>query len=136
VATAGEQLELIGEPGALRERLEAAPRGEPLLLIVDLTELSLATIAAWCGTSIQMISAPYGRIIRRHEGASPIELDEQFRAGKVEAMSLVLPASERSDGVQQGGSTSRVLSPHDAGWVQSESKGHKLPRPRRRKGAV
>jgi integrase len=31
--------------------------------------LSLATIAGWCGTSIQMISETYGRMIRRYEGA-------------------------------------------------------------------
>jgi hypothetical protein len=40
-----------------------------------------------------MISATYGRIIRRHEGASPIKPDEQFRAGTVEAMSLLPTAS-------------------------------------------
>jgi integrase len=27
--------------------------------------ISLATIASWCGTSIQMISRTYGRMIRR-----------------------------------------------------------------------
>src|SRR5438105_11196557 len=33
-----------------------------------------------------MFSATYGRMIRRHEGASPVSLDEQFRMGKVEAI--------------------------------------------------
>jgi integrase len=51
--------------------------------------LSLATVAAWCGTSIQMISATYGRMIRRLEEAPPVSLDEQFRAGKVEATALL-----------------------------------------------
>ena len=51
--------------------------------------ISLPTVAGWCGTSIQMISETYGRVIRRYEGASPVPLDEQFTAGKVEAMTLL-----------------------------------------------
>jgi integrase len=51
--------------------------------------ISLATIASWCGTSIQMISQTYGRVISRYEGASPVTLDEQFRTGRLEAMSLL-----------------------------------------------
>jgi hypothetical protein len=51
--------------------------------------VSLATIAQRCGTSIQMISQTYGRIIPRHEGASPVALDEQFRTAMVEAVSLL-----------------------------------------------
>jgi hypothetical protein len=51
--------------------------------------ISLATIAAWCGTSIQMISQTYGRVITRYEGAAPVTLDEQFRTGRLEAMSLL-----------------------------------------------
>jgi hypothetical protein len=82
-------------------------------------------------------AATYGRIIRRHEGASPIELDEQFRAGKVEAMSLLSTASECSYGVEQGGSTSRLLGPSTTqGGSKSGSKGHKLPLSRRRKATV
>jgi len=51
------------------------------------------------------ILATYGRIIHRHEGASPIGLDEQFRAGKVKAMSLLSADWKRSDAVEQGGSS-------------------------------
>jgi integrase len=51
--------------------------------------ISLATIAGWCGTSIQMISQTYGRTIRRYEGTSPVALEEQFRTGRLEAMSLL-----------------------------------------------
>jgi integrase len=73
--------------------------------------LSLATIAAWCGTSIQMISATYGRMIRRHEGASPITLDEQFRAGKVEAMSLLSATTDGLAGTATGRSTGPIRDP-------------------------
>jgi hypothetical protein len=99
--------------------------------------VSLATIAAWCGTSIQMVSATYWRIIRRHLGASPIELDERFRAGKVEAMSLLSAVSTRSDAADQGGSTGRFLDPATTqGGSAGGSTGQKLPRARRRKAAV
>jgi hypothetical protein len=85
--------------------------------------ISLATIAAWCGTSIQMISATYGRIIQRHEGSPRIDLDEQFRAGKVEAMALLSASPKRPHAAKQGGSTSSCLDPLTAqdgstgGWV-------------------
>jgi hypothetical protein len=91
--------------------------------------VSLATIAAWRGTSIQMISATYGRIIRLHEGASPIKLDEQFRAGKVESMSLLSAASKRSDGVEQGGSMARFLDPSATQGGSKGSTGPKLLTP-------
>ena len=82
-------------------------------------------------------AATYGRIIRRHEGASPIELDEQFRAGKVESMSLLSTASKRSDGMEQGGSTARFLDPSETqGGSKSGSTDPKLPVPRRRKAAA
>ena len=70
--------------------------------------ISLATIAAWCGTSIQMISTTYGRMIRRLEGAPPVSLDEQFRAGKVEAMSLLEASFPNRDARGHGGSRVRV----------------------------
>ena len=73
--------------------------------------VSLATVAAWCGTSIQMISATYGRGIRRYEGAPPVALDEQFRAGKVEAVSLLFDGSRRTEAASQGGSTGTKLPP-------------------------
>jgi hypothetical protein len=47
--------------------------------------ISLATIAAWSGTSIQMISRTYGRMIRRHEGTPPLGLSEQYETAKVQA---------------------------------------------------
>jgi integrase len=55
--------------------------------------ISPATIAGWCGTSIQMISQTYGRVIPRYEGASPVPLDEQLRTGRAEAMSLLSATS-------------------------------------------
>jgi integrase len=66
--------------------------------------LSLATIAEWCGTSIQMISQTYGRMIRRYEGSPPVPLNEQLQTAKLEAMSLssALPVSARTT---EGGST-------------------------------
>jgi len=73
--------------------------------------ISLATVAAWCGTSIQMISATYRRMIRRHGGAPPVALDEQFRAGKVEAVSLLFDSSRRNEAAPQGGSTGTKLPP-------------------------
>jgi len=73
--------------------------------------ISLATIADWCGTSIQMISQTYGRMIRRHEGASPVSLDDQFREAKHEASGLLAEFAEaaaaqngRDAGGQQNGS--------------------------------
>ena len=84
--------------------------------------ISLATVAGWCGTSIQMISETYGRVIRRYEGASPVPLDEQFRAGRVEAMTL-LSATPTTPPAQQGGPTDGPT-------------GRKLPPAKRRKVAV
>ncbi len=66
--------------------------------------LSLATIATWCGTSIQMISQTYGRMIRRYEGKPATTLDEQFQAAKLDAMSL-LSTSSTTPAAQQGGPT-------------------------------
>ena len=66
--------------------------------------ISLATIAAWCGTSIQMISETYGRMIRRYEGASSASLNEQFQTAKVEAMTL-LSATPTTSSAKQGGPT-------------------------------
>jgi hypothetical protein len=68
--------------------------------------ISLATIAGWCGTSIQMISDTYGRMIGRYEGASPVTLNEQFQTAKVEAMTLLsaspTTSSARPDGPKVG----------------------------------
>jgi hypothetical protein len=95
--------------------------------------ISLATIAAWCGTSIQMISATYGRMIRRYEGASAVPLDEQFRAGKVEAMSLLSARSERLAGGARGGSTAAILdSAAERGGSIDGSTAPTMPLPRRR----
>lgn len=84
--------------------------------------ISLATVAGWCGTSIQMISETYGRVIRRYEGASPVPLDEQFRAGRVEAMTL-LSATPTTPPTPQGGPTDGPMA-------------RKLPPAKRRKVAV
>jgi integrase len=89
--------------------------------------VSLATTAAWCGTSIQMISATYGRMIRRYEGSPPVSLDEQFRAAKVEAMSLM--QSNRA-AVAQGGCKAPFSDPRPR---HGETMGRKLPPPRVRK---
>jgi len=51
--------------------------------------LSLATISAWTGTSIHMISRTYGRMLSRHEGSAPMSLAEQFRRARAEAMWLL-----------------------------------------------
>jgi len=76
--------------------------------------ISLATVSGWCGTSIQMISETYGRVIRRYEGASPVPLDEQFRAGKVEAMTPH-SATPTTPPAQQGGPTDRPMARTAAG---------------------
>jgi integrase len=55
--------------------------------------IPLTTIAAWCGTSIQMISKTYGKMILRYEGASAVPLDEQFQTAKEEATSLLAETS-------------------------------------------
>jgi integrase len=98
--------------------------------------ISLATIAAWCGTSIQMISTTYGRMIRRYEGASPVPLADQLRAGKVEAMSLLADSSKRLRTAATGGSLDPVFgSLSDEGGSSGGSLGRKLPPARRRKAA-
>jgi hypothetical protein len=83
--------------------------------------ISLATIAAWSGTSIQMISRTYGRMIRRHEGTPPLGLAEQYQTAKVQAMSL-LSAQSPTLFPAQGGPTAGPTAP-------------KLPLARRRKRA-
>jgi integrase len=99
--------------------------------------MSLATIAAWCGTSIQMISATYGRMIRRYEGASAVSLEEQFRAGKVEAVSLLSASSKRSKRTGKGGPTGGLLGPAAGqGGPTGGPMAKKLPSPQRRKVAV
>ncbi len=83
--------------------------------------ISLATIAAWSGTSIQMISRTYGRMIRRHEGAPPLGLAEQYHTARVQAMSL-LSAQPPTPTPAQGGPTDGPTAA-------------KLPRARRRTAA-
>ncbi len=73
--------------------------------------ISLATIAGWCGTSIQMISETYGRVIRRYEGASPVTLNEQFQAARLEAMTL-LSAHSTTASRRQGGPTGGPMAGH------------------------
>jgi hypothetical protein len=88
--------------------------------------ISLATIASWCGTSIQMISRTYGRMIPRYEGTSPVPLDEQFQAGKTEAISL-LSATSMTPFDTAGGQRESfadklaemaLLASRDGGWAQ------------------
>lgn len=52
-------------------------------------QIPLATIESWCGTSIQMISETYGRMIRRYEGMPAVPLDDQLETANLEAMSLL-----------------------------------------------
>jgi len=96
--------------------------------------ISLACIAAWCGTSIQMISETYGRMIRRYEGASSVSLSEQFRTAKVEAVSLL---SAQLSTTPTGGSTGPRLGSNPnlraGGGSKAGSMAQKLPPPRRRK---
>jgi len=99
--------------------------------------ISLATIASWCGTSIQMISRTYGRIIRRHEGAAPVDLAQQYRTAKVEAMSLLSAGSVRPDNTGQGGSTEPIFDPAvGQGGSTGGSTAVKLPSARRQKVAA
>jgi hypothetical protein len=80
-------------------------------------QISLATIAAWCGTSIQMISETYGRMIRRYEGLPALPLDEQMQRAKVEAMSLLsarrLAGASKADGSRSG--SMRLARPRGRG---------------------
>ena len=85
-----------------------------------------------------MFSATYGRMIRRHEGASPVSLDEQFRMGKVEAMSLLSAASETSSAAEPTAEhmvSFKTPSPAQGGPTGGPM-GRKLPLARRRKVAV
>ena len=83
-----------------------------------------------------MISATYGRMIRRYEGASPVPLDAQFRAGKVEAMSLLSDNSKRLKTAAKGGSLAPVVGPvPDQGGSSDGSLARKLPPAKRRKVA-
>jgi integrase len=96
--------------------------------------ISLATIASWCGTSIQMISRTYGRMIRRYEGIPPLELAEQYRTAKVEAMFLLSARSRGSKRRPQGGSTAEVLEPAvGKGGSKGGSTAVKLPVSRRQR---
>jgi hypothetical protein len=98
--------------------------------------VSLATIAAWCGTSIQTISGTYGRVIRRLEGEAPVELFLQYRTAKVQAMTLLSGTPRRSKTEPQGGSTGAVLA---RSWTLGGSTGGstvvKMPRKSSRKRA-
>ena len=100
--------------------------------------ISLATIASWCGTSIQMISRTYGRTIGRHEGGSPVALAQQYRTAKVEAMSLLSAASETSSAAEPTAEhmvSFKTPSPARGGPTGGPM-GRKLPLARRRKVAV
>ncbi|HEV2922419.1 MAG TPA: hypothetical protein VGW98_00140 [Solirubrobacteraceae bacterium] len=70
--------------------------------------ISLATIATWCGTSIQMISRTYGRMIRRHEGSQAMGLAEQYRTADSQALSL-LTAYRPTQAATQAASTSGTV---------------------------
>ena len=99
--------------------------------------ISLATVAQWCGTSIQMISQTYGRMIQRHEGASTVALDEQFRTAKVEAVSLLAAGSRGGGAGAQGGSSERFFdATATQGGSSGGSLGQKVPPPRSRKVAA
>ena len=96
--------------------------------------ISLATIATWCGTSIQMISETYGKMIRRYEGASPVPLDEQFQTAKVEAMSLLADTSR--SGIEASAAPSPGQNaPSSPGQNASHagSKGTDMPPAKRRR---
>jgi hypothetical protein len=65
-----------------------------------------------------MISATYGRVIRRYEGAPPLALAERFRAGKVEAVSLLAASFRCSKSPGRGGVIGRGFRPAvDPRWV-------------------
>jgi hypothetical protein len=89
--------------------------------------ISLAAIAEWCGTSIQMISQTYGRMIRRYEGATPVSLDDQFRTAKAEATSLLAAsAASASEQVshpkqhdQHGGPPGGTVTTHIGGRLSA-----------------
>ena len=98
--------------------------------------ISLATIASWCGTSIQMISRTYGRTIGRHEGGSPVALAQQYRTAKVEAMSLLSSRSRRLGAQERGGPTGHFFDPSARqGGPTPGPTAVKLPAAKRRKRA-
>ena len=51
---------------------------------------------------MSLVSSAYGRTIRRQK-APPVTLDEQFRTGKVEAMSLLAAGLRQFETAGQGG---------------------------------
>ena len=73
--------------------------------------ISLAVIAAWCGTSIQMISQTYGRMISRYEGASQIPLAEQYSKSRVQALSLLSSRLVGRDGYPAGPRVQKLSAP-------------------------
>jgi hypothetical protein len=79
-----------------------------------------------------MISRTYGRVIERLEGAAPVELALQYRAAKVQAMSLLSASSELDLEREQGGPTGPIFnfSTKEVGPT-----GAKMPRQKRRKNA-
>jgi integrase len=95
--------------------------------------ISLATIAAWCGTSIQMISKTYGKMVLRYEGASPVSLDEQFQTAKAEAMSLLAAASSVRSTSGQGDSMTPHLRSSKEDPPASGRSGTKMPPAKRRR---
>ena len=98
--------------------------------------ISLATIASWRGTSIEMISRTYGRMISRYEGAPPAELALQYRTAKVEAMSLLAAHQEESRADVRGRPTGPVFDLSEgAGGPTGGRTAVKLPPARRRKRA-
>ena len=58
-----------------------------------------------------MISRTYGRMVSRHEGAAAVELVQQYRTAKVEAMSLLSARPGRSQLDAGGGSMARFFDP-------------------------
>ncbi len=87
--------------------------------------MSLAVIAAWCGTSIAMISRTYGRMILRYEGSPAVALDEQFRAAKLQAMNLLSAHKSSASLATRDGSAPQVGS-------TDGSTAPKMPTPRQR----
>src|SRR5947207_12559472 len=71
---------------------------------------------------MSLVSSAYGRTIRRQK-APPVTLDEQFRTGKVEAMSLLAAGLRQFETAGQGGPAAPSLDPADDQgcvhrWVQ------------------
>ena len=108
----------------------------PLLTLLPLPVAALEEVLPcerWCRESFtlqpamahplrrpltQMISAAYGRMIRRHEGAPPVALDGQYGTGKVESMSLLSGSRRGLEADGRGGSLDGVVRRHvDPRWV-------------------